>query len=79
MVCVCDSAICRGDHTVGHCHRTGMVDAQARAAGPATALGPVDLYFVTQTSLGTPFQVDSGQLAEEKGGTKPFAPTRSSW
>ena len=50
---------------------TGMVDAQARAAGPAQpALGPVDLYFVTQTSLGTPFQVDSGQLAEEKGGTQ---------
>jgi putative membrane protein len=50
---------------------TGMVDAQARAAGPAPpALGPVDLYFVTQTSLGTPFQVDSGQLAEEKGGTQ---------
>ena len=50
---------------------TGMVDAQARAVGPAQpALGPVDLYFVTQTSLGTPFQVDSGQLAEEKGGTQ---------
>jgi putative membrane protein len=50
---------------------TGMVDAKARAEGPAEpALGPIDLYFVTQTSLGTPFQVDSGQLAEEKGGTQ---------
>jgi putative membrane protein len=32
-------------------------------------LGPADTYFVTQTSLGTPFQVDSGRLAEKKGGT----------
>lgn len=46
------------------------VDAQARAAGPtAPPLGPVDTYFVTQTSVGTPFQVESGQLAERKGGS----------
>jgi putative membrane protein len=32
-------------------------------------LGPVDTYFVTQTSLGTPFQTDSGRIAREKGGT----------
>src|SRR5262249_24373669 len=33
-------------------------------------LGPVDTYFVTQTSLGTPFQVDSGRLAQKEGGTQ---------
>ena len=33
-------------------------------------LGPADTYFVTQTSLGTPFQVDSGRLAESKGTTR---------
>jgi putative membrane protein len=33
------------------------------------ALGPVDTYFVTQTSLGTPFQVDAGRLAATKGMT----------
>ena len=30
----------------------------------AASLGPVDTYFVTQTSLGTPFQVDAGRVAE---------------
>jgi putative membrane protein len=50
---------------------TGVVVAQAREGGPTkAALGPIDTYFVTQTSLGTPFQVESGQLAEEKGGTQ---------
>lgn len=34
------------------------------------ALGPSDTYFVTQTSLGTPFRVDSGPLAETKGTTQ---------
>ena len=29
-----------------------------------------DTYFVTQTSLGTPFQVNSGRLAETKGTTQ---------
>jgi predicted outer membrane protein len=33
-------------------------------------LGPADSYFVTQTSLGTPFQVDSGRLAQKKAGTQ---------
>ena len=32
-----------------------------RAGGAVdSGLGPADTYFVTQTSLGTPFQVDSG-------------------
>ncbi len=34
-----------------------------------TELGPVDTYFVTQTLLGTPFQTDSGRIAQKKGGT----------
>jgi len=37
---------------------------------PGAVLGPADTYFVTQTSLGTPFQVDSGRLAESKGTTR---------
>jgi putative membrane protein len=36
---------------------------------PSAVLGPADLYFVTQTSLGTPFQIDSGRLAQTKGTT----------
>jgi putative membrane protein len=39
---------------------------------PRVALGPADTYFVTQTSLGTPFQVDSGRLAETQGTTQPI-------
>jgi putative membrane protein len=35
-----------------------------------SGLGPADTYFVTQTSLGTPFQVDSGRLAETRGTTQ---------
>lgn len=48
----------------------------AVAAQPPTAntsgapLGPVDTYFVTQTSLGTPFQVDAGRVAEAKATTR---------
>jgi putative membrane protein len=38
-------------------------------AGPLVPLGPADTYFVSQTSLGTPFQVDAGRLAEAKGST----------
>jgi putative membrane protein len=45
------------------------VHAHAKRATQA-ALAPQDLYFVTQTSLGTQFQIDSGQLAEQKGGTQ---------
>jgi hypothetical protein len=49
----------------------GSVHAQAHAAGPPeVALGPADLYVVTQTSQDTPFQIDSGQLAEQQGGTQ---------
>jgi putative membrane protein len=49
----------------------GIAQAQAsRASSAGTALGPIDTYFVTQTSLGTPFQVDSGRLAVAKGGTQ---------
>jgi putative membrane protein len=45
--------------------------AQTTAASmPGAALGPSDTYFVSQTSLGTPFQVDSGRLAETKGTTQ---------
>jgi putative membrane protein len=48
----------------------GVAAAQTPAASPqGTALGPVDSYFVTQTSLGTPFQVDAGRVAEAKGTT----------
>jgi putative membrane protein len=40
------------------------------ASAPGASLGPADTYFVTQTSLGTPFQVNSGRLAETKGTTQ---------
>jgi len=36
------------------------------ANAPVAPLGPSDAYFVSQTSLGTPFQVDSGRVAEAK-------------
>ena len=49
----------------------GAAAAQTPAESPeGTALGPVDTYFVTQTSLGTPFQVDAGRVAEAKGTTQ---------
>jgi len=49
----------------------GIAHAQApKAISARAALGPADTYFVTQTSLGTPFQVDSGRLAVAKGGTQ---------
>jgi putative membrane protein len=48
--------------------------AAAAAPPPASisgaVLGPVDSYFVTQTSLGTPFQVDAGRVAEAKATTR---------
>src|ERR1700722_2352554 len=41
------------------------------STNPAKAqLAPVDTYFVTQTSLGTPFQTDAGRIAQKKGGTE---------
>jgi putative membrane protein len=48
-----------------------LLPVAIRGAGAGGAgLGPADTYFVTQTSLGTPFQVDSGRLAETRGTTK---------
>jgi putative membrane protein len=52
----------------------GSAPGIAHAQTPATKtreapLAASDTYFVTQTSLGTPFQVDSGRLAQAKGGT----------
>jgi putative membrane protein len=44
--------------------------AQTPAASTSGVLGPVDTYFVTQTSLGTPFQVDAGRVAEAEGTTR---------
>jgi len=41
----------------------------AATRAPSASLGPSDAYFVSQTSLGTPFQVDSGRIAEAKGTT----------
>jgi predicted outer membrane protein len=41
-----------------------------KASTAKPQLGPIDLYFVTQTSLGTPFQIDSGKIAETRGGTQ---------
>ena len=49
----------------------GAAVAQTPAANTqGSPLGPVDTYFVTQTSLGTPFQVDAGRVAEAKGTTQ---------
>ena len=44
----------------------------AQSQSSIATLGPVDTYFVTQTSLGTPFQVGSGNLAVTKGTTQPI-------
>jgi putative membrane protein len=48
----------------------GIANAQTGAPmeAPAT-LNAVDLNFVGQANLGAPFQVDSGRLAEKKGGS----------
>ena len=48
----------------------GIANAETDAPmeAPAT-LGAVDFNFVGQANLGAPFQVDSGRLAEKKGGT----------
>ena len=45
-----------------------LMSAQSQSS--TAALGPVETYFITQTSLGTPFQVDSGNLAVTKGTTQ---------
>jgi putative membrane protein len=44
--------------------------SQTPETKPPAPLGPVDTYFVTQTSLGTPFQTDSGRIAASKGATE---------
>jgi putative membrane protein len=50
---------------------TTLLPVAVRAGSTAgSGLGPADSYFVTQTSLGTPFQVDSGRLAETRGTTQ---------
>jgi putative membrane protein len=50
---------------------TRILPAQTPAAiATGAALGPADTYFVTQTTLGTPFQVDSGRIAQTKGTTQ---------
>lgn len=48
---------------------SGTAYTQVSAKASLVPLGPVDTYFVTQTSLGTPFQVNAGQIAQTKGGT----------
>jgi putative membrane protein len=50
---------------------TSVPAAETSAASASgTPLGPADTYFVTQTSLGTPFQVDAGRVALAKGTTQ---------
>jgi putative membrane protein len=49
---------------------SGPSESTPAASAPGAALGPADTYFVTQTSLGTPFQIESGRLAEAKGTTQ---------
>jgi putative membrane protein len=49
---------------------TGIARAQTDAPKEApAALNAVDFNFVGQANLGAPFQVDSGRLAETKGGS----------
>ena len=48
----------------------GIANAQTGAPREAPAtLNAVDFNFVGQANLGAPFQVDSGRLAEKKGGS----------
>jgi predicted outer membrane protein len=47
-----------------------QVTKDSRAKSGKSPLGSVDTYFVSQTSLGTPFQTDSGRVAQKKGGTQ---------
>jgi putative membrane protein len=47
-----------------------LLAVASRAGAAGSGLGPADTYFVTQTSLGTPFQVDSGRLAETRRTSK---------
>lgn len=47
----------------------GFTYLPSTGSAPGATLQAADLYFVTQTSLGTPFQIDSGRLAQAKGTT----------
>ena len=52
---------------------TTLLPVAIRAGSTVSSgLGPADTYFVTQTSLGTPFQVESGRLAETRGTSQPI-------
>lgn len=53
---------------------TGIATAQtanapAGVAAASSVLSPVDYNFVTQANLGTPFQIDSGRIAEKEATT----------
>ncbi|MGA9966809.1 MAG: hypothetical protein WBQ10_16550 [Terriglobales bacterium] len=50
-----------------HILLTSGAAAQTPASASGALLSPPATYFVTQTSLGTPFQVDSVRIAETKG------------
>jgi hypothetical protein len=57
---------------------TALLPVPIRAGNAVgSVIGPVDAYFVTQTSLGTPFQVDSGRLAETRGTTRTIQKLRA--
>jgi putative membrane protein len=49
---------------------SGPIEPTPALSAPGAVLGPADTYFVTQTSLGTPFQTDSGRLAQTKATTQ---------
>ena len=54
-----------------------MTQTDAVASAPGAPLGLADTYFVCQTSLGTPFQVDSAGLPKPRIRPKPFGAMRS--
>ena len=43
-----------------------VISTSGGSQSPGAALAPPDMYFVTQTSIGTPFQTYSGNLAVNK-------------
>ncbi len=49
---------------------SGPIESTPAASAPGAAVGSADTYFVTQTSLGTAFEIDSGRVAETKGTTQ---------
>jgi predicted outer membrane protein len=64
-----NTLICCGAAAALLSFATATAHAAATSA-TGTVLGPIDSYFVTQTSLGTPFQVDAGRVAEVKETTR---------